>query len=276
MPLNMKSTINKSRGTIEKFSLNAPNLIDSVRTVRVYLPPNYQIDTDKHYPVLYMHDGQNLFFNRDTKYKVGAWQVHLALDKFYENNNKGYIVVGVDSSSKYRHEELSLLPVRKKYSQFQQLSPQGVAYSHFLTTTLKAHIDEHYRTNRNLSYIGGSSMGGISSLILALKHPDLYKGALCLTPAGMLHYQKDLKALFSETIAKMQANNTPLPKLYFMVGGIGLEEVIKPFCDFAVPLLTKFGYEYGKNITYLYKKNYHHNEKAWVKVFPSAFAWMVK
>ena len=91
----------------------------------------------------------------------------------------------------------------------------------------------------------------------------------------MIHYQSDLKAFFDTRLNEMKAKQITLPKLYFMVGGIGLETIIKPFCDWTVPYLVAQGYEYGKNITYLYKPKAVHNEKAWEKVFPSAFMWMI-
>lgn len=275
MPMNMNATTNKPKGKIETFNLFAPKLKDQLRTIRVYLPPNYDKAKDKHYPVLYMHDGQNLFFNRDTAFKNGAWQVHLTLDKFYEQKiNEGFIIVGIDSSTKDRTEEMSLLPVQKRYYILTKTSNLGQEYSDFITFTLKDYIDKHYRTKQDETYIGGSSMGGICSLIMALNHPFIYKGALCFTPAGMIHYQHDLKCLFKEKTHEMQINNITFPKLFFMVGGVGLEQVIKPFCDFAIPSLVRLGYEYGNNITYVFKPKYEHNEKAWAKVFPIAFMWM--
>lgn len=273
MPLNMKKTI--AKGHFEKFNLRAENLDDKVRTIRVYLPPDYQQGT-KRYPVLYMHDGQNLFFNKHTNFKVGAWRVHAALDRFYhEGNIEGFIVVGLDSSAVDRSREMSFFPVKKRFLPTKPQPIEGQQYSDFITKTLKNYIDSHYRTLQDTSYIGGSSMGGIASLVMALNHPTLFKGALCFTPAGMIHYQSDLKAFFDSRLNEMKAKQITLPKLYFMVGGIGLETIIKPFCDWTVPYFVAHGYEYGKNITYLYKPKAVHNEKAWEKVFPSAFMWMI-
>lgn len=275
MPMNMKKTT--AKGKIERFNLLAEGLDDSLRTIRVYLPPNYDTSLER-YPVLYMHDGQNLFFNRETKYKNGSWQVHKTFDHFYQQNLGGFIVVGVNSSEQDRTNELSLLAIQKRYAMKDKDSKQalGREYEKFFTIELKNYIDRHYRTNADISYIGGSSMGGISSLLIALRNPGLYQGALCFTPAGMIHYQKDIKWLFKSQIAKFNQLNIPLPKLYFMVGGVGLETIIKPFCDFAVPFLVSHGYEYNKNITYSYRSKALHIEKAWAKELPKAFIWLIE
>ncbi len=276
MPMNMKKTTIK--GKIEKFNILAPELLESLRTVRVYLPPHYEQNHHQRYPVLYMHDGQNLFFNKDTHFKVGAWKVHRALDNMSATNViDGFIVVGLDSSKTYRSLELSLLNVKKEYTakSTSSLPPQGHLYAEFMSQTLKTYIDTHYRTKPDLTYIGGSSMGGIASLIMVLKNPHLYKGALVFTPAGMIHYQKDMKRLFKEQIMLMKKQDISFPKLYFMVGGIGLETIIKPFCDFAVPYLIRLGYKEGENINYLYQEKAPHNEKAWASIFPNAFKWMI-
>lgn len=119
-------------------------------------------------------------------------------------------------------------------------------------------------------------MGGIAALLMALRNPGLYQGALCFTPAGLVHYQDTLKTLFLKQLEQFDALGISYPKLYFMVGGIGLERKIKPFCDFAVPFFVQQGYEYGKNISYLYKPRSSHNEKAWARVFPDAFRWLIK
>lgn len=274
--MHMKKTINNSSGRIETFSVKIPSLREKTRKIRVFLPASYDFSPEKTYPVLYMHDGQNLFYNRDTKFKNGAWRVHLTLDRLVkEQGLRELIVVGLPSAEFDRADELSFLPRKRQFNGTKTINTLGAKYMEFFTHGLIDIIGAKYRIDPEIRYVGGSSMGGIASLLLALTPPYLYQGALCFTPAGMIHYQNEVKHYFNTAIHELKALNRPLPKLYFMVGGIGLETIIKPFCDFAVPYLVKHGYEYGKNITYLYKPRAVHNENAWARVLPHALTWLL-
>ena len=273
MRINMKNKIVKAKGKIESFEVNIPSLKETHRMVKVYLPPDYD-NSHQTYPVLYMHDGQNLFFNRDTAFKNGAWKVHLVMDEIYHEYGKGFIVVGLYSSSFDRTSELSFLPIKDRYKPKNYDEKLGEYYLDFFTKKLIQIIEKKYRVDKTIRYVGGSSMGGIASLLLALKKPYLYQGALCFTPAGMIHYQKDLKPYFDQALSELKAKHHSLPKLYYMVGGVGLETIIKPFCDWSVPYLIEGGYAYGKNISYLYKPKAVHNEKEWAKVLPHSLRWL--
>ncbi|HET7234691.1 MAG TPA: alpha/beta hydrolase-fold protein [Longimicrobium sp.] len=146
------------------------------RRVWVYLPPDYA-SSSKRYPVLYMHDGQNVF--DDSTSGFGEWGVDETLDSLYAAGDPGIIVVAVDHGGAKRLDE---------YSPF--INPrhgggEGDAYVDFLARTLKPFIDRRYRTRpgRLSTGVAGSSMGGLISLYAALKYPDVFGRAGIFSPA---------------------------------------------------------------------------------------------
>lgn len=124
------------------------------RTIRLYLPPSYA-NSDRRYPVLYMHDAQNLF-DAATGY-AGEWQVDETLDKLAAAGKLEVIVVGIDNGGELRNQEL--VP----YSHADIPKAEGDAYLKFIVDELKPYIDGHYRTLPDRDHTGlmGSSLGGL-------------------------------------------------------------------------------------------------------------------
>lgn len=140
------------------------------RRIWIYLPPDYD-DSGKDYPVLYMHDGQNLF-DIATAFS-GEWEVDESLNALFENGDEGIIVVGIDNGGTHRLDEYSPW-VNPQYG-----GGEGQAYVEFIIETLKPYIDEQYRTKSGRAHTGimGSSMGGLISLYAAIEHQDVFSKA---------------------------------------------------------------------------------------------------
>ncbi|KHT62350.1 hypothetical protein RJ45_18255 [Photobacterium gaetbulicola] len=164
------------------------------RHVRVYLPANYDSST-QHFPVIYMHDGQNVF-EPELCIAGASWQVAEQLDaRQAEGKTAGVIVVGIDCSQQReqlgRRDEYSpwpFMPPAMLANWEQATVPQGGegdAYCGFIVQTLKPYIDSHYRTlpERESTIIAGSSMGGFISLYAALKYQDTFSKAGVFSPA---------------------------------------------------------------------------------------------
>lgn len=149
------------------------------RRIWIYLPNNYATDSAKRYPVLYMHDGQNVF-DACTSF-AGEWGVDETLSQLQEQGFDigASIVVAVDHGDTERLNELSPWRNRKLGG------GQGDQYVDFLVETLKPYIDSHYRTltNREFTGIAGSSMGGLISTYAALKYPTVYSKVGVFSPA---------------------------------------------------------------------------------------------
>ncbi|MDV7392611.1 alpha/beta hydrolase-fold protein, partial [Arthrospira platensis SPKY1] len=107
------------------------------RRIWVYLPPDYNT-SNKHYPVIYMKDGQNLF-DQATSFS-GEWQVDETLNTLFNQGDYGAIVVGIDNGGSERLNEYSPW-VNAQYG-----GGQGNAYMAFVAETLKPHIDANFRT----------------------------------------------------------------------------------------------------------------------------------
>src|SRR5271154_6181178 len=129
--------------------------LDNRRNLLVYLPPSYD-HSDRRYPVLYMHDGQNLF-DRATSFAGNTWQVGETLDRL-ANDGIEAMVVGLNHAGEQRTAEYNPFP------HFWQ--GRGEISLQFLTETVKPLIDQDFRTRseREATGIMGSSMGGLISL----------------------------------------------------------------------------------------------------------------
>lgn len=157
------------------------------RTIRVYVPPTYHSFPNRRYPVLYLHDGQNVFSFAGTNiaFGWGSWELDKTADSLSRSGKmQEAILVGIDNAGMQRYAEYCGAH-----------HPDGTAtntayenYSAFLIEELKPRIDKEYRTRSGASdtAVMGSSMGGICSLILAWEHPDTFGGAASISGAYMV------------------------------------------------------------------------------------------
>lgn len=151
------------------------------RTVRVYLPPSYGRDLTRRYPVLYLHDGQNVFSSAGTNiaFGWGSWQLDRTLDALCrEGRMEEILLVAVDNSPA-RYSEYG--GVARASSTNEHTAFEN--YSAFLIQELKPKIDAQYRTRPDSANTGlmGSSMGGFCSVVLAWRHPEIFGCAASLS-----------------------------------------------------------------------------------------------
>lgn len=149
---------------------------DRYRRIWIYLPPGYD-STQQAYPVIYMHDGQNLFDNKSSY--GGEWQVDETLNRLFSLGYRVPIVVGIENGGIKRIDELTPW-INPEYG-----GGQGDEYLAFIAKTLKPFIDRTYRTIPDPSATGlaGSSLGGLISFYGALKHPNTFGRCGALSPA---------------------------------------------------------------------------------------------
>lgn len=155
--------------------LDMPGL-NRKRQVRLYLPPGYAT-SNKRYPVLYMHDAQNLF--DDATAYAGEWKVDETLDALAREGKLELIVVGIDNGGEKRMTELNAWDSAR----FGQA--EGRQYTDFVVKTLKPLIDSRYRTlpDRANTAIMGSSMGGLASHYAIAQYPQVFSKAGVFSPA---------------------------------------------------------------------------------------------
>ena len=167
------------------------------RNVTVWLPPGYDGGSGRH-PVLYMHDGQNLF--DPARANFGEWGVDEHLVRLIETGQvRAPIVVGVWNTPLRLREYvpadlIAALPAEVRDSLMPMYGgpPLSDAYLRFLVEELKPRIDAEYRTRpgRDDTVIAGSSMGGLISLYAMMKHPDVFGAAGCLSTHWPLRLER--------------------------------------------------------------------------------------
>ncbi len=175
---------------IESFNIS---LFDKERKIRVYLPHDYAA-TDKKYPVLYMHDGQNVF---DDSEAIGG--VSLDLHKHLDQNKVDLIVVAIDQNTEgeerineycpWKHGEFS-----KKVLGF--LSPaggKGKDYVDFIFHDLKPLIDSKYRTEEKQTFMAGISLGALITTYAACAYPNIFKRVAAIS-SGYYRNQEEIEA----------------------------------------------------------------------------------
>jgi predicted alpha/beta superfamily hydrolase len=164
------------------------------RTIRVFLPKSYHENLDKTYPVLYMHDGQNLYRDEDASYGI-SWGISDYLDE----SGLELIVVGIDcAEGLQRLDEYGpwkttamddMLTEERK-----SIGGEGKEYIDFLVYELKPLIDRKYRTNPEETSMAGSSMGGLISTYAACVYPSIFKRVASVSSAYWFN-QEELEEL---------------------------------------------------------------------------------
>jgi predicted alpha/beta superfamily hydrolase len=175
------------------------------RTVRLYLPPSYGRDAQRRYPVIYMHDGQNLFDDRSAY--AGEWGVDETLDALAAQRGFEAIVVGIDNGGTHRMQELNPFD-------HPRFGPgEGAAYLAFIVDTLKPWIDARYRTLTDPAHTAviGSSMGGLISETAIRRYPGVFGRAGVLSPA----YWTADPGIYAEAVARPLA---PGARVYYSMG----------------------------------------------------------
>jgi predicted alpha/beta superfamily hydrolase len=236
-------------GTVRVFhGFHSPQL-DNRRDILVYLPPSYG-SGDRRYPVVYMHDGQNLF---DEATSFGAeWGVDQTLEAGAEQGLEA-IVVGIPNLGDARLDEYSPWPEERH-----DAGGSGDLYVDFLVQTLKPVVDRDFRTlpGREHTGIAGSSMGGLISLYAFFRNPETFGFAGVMSPALWFGGRRIYD--FVEAAPFVPG------KLYLDVGTQEGSEELQDVRRLRDILVAK-GYEKGRNFLYVVEMGGAHNERAWAR-----------
>ncbi len=234
--------------------------LDRQRTVRLYLPPGYSdsANANQRYPVLYMHDGQNLF-DKSTAY-AGEWQVDEILNQLATERQLQLIVVGIDNGGEHRMTELNPLD-HAEYGK-----SEAAAYLALLRDVVKPYIDQHYRTLPDAANTGimGSSMGGLFSHFAALEAGDIFSKIGIFSPSYWIT---------DTAVTRYQQSPVPASaRWYFYVGGDeggGMAEQASQVYQAVDTLPASQGLRQFK-----LAPDAQHNEAAWAAEFRQAVLWL--
>lgn len=261
-PQQRKSTANKNVRIIDT-AFFMPQL-NRARRIWIYLPSSYN-SSNKKYPVLYMHDGQNVF--DDATSFSGEWGVDEALDTLGLKTRE-CIVVAVDNGADKRLNEFcpydfSLSGIAANYS---SNKGEGGSYVDFLVKTLKPFIDKNHRTlkDRSNTYVAGSSMGGLISLYAVLKYPRKFGGAGVFSPAFWV-----APKIFDDIKAKGKKVKS---SIYFYAGD-DEDETMVPL---AIKAFNEIHRVSKSKMTVVIRSGGKHNEARWRAEFPGFYYWIVK
>lgn len=222
------------------------------RRIWIYVPV-VQPFHETRFPVLYMHDGQNVF--EDTSSFSGEW----GIDEFLDSSRlKQCIVVAIDNGAGKRLNEYN------PYDNERFGKGEGDEYVDFIVKTLKPFIDKNYQTQRNKSYIAGSSMGGLISMYAVMKYPKVFAGAGIFSPAFWTAPKifEDIK----RKSKKIKAN------IFFYAGKQEGDQMVTDMLKAFQNLAAK---KSKAKIKIVIRDEGKHNETTWRKEFPMGFAWML-
>lgn len=167
---------------VETWYVDIPEFVEEqTRKVYVYLPESYQYERNKRYPVLYMFDGHNVFFDSDATYGK-SW----GMEEYLDFTQSQVIVAAVDCNHSPDYGRLKeYAPFDFDDREFGHIEGRGEITMDWYSTTFKRMIDERYRTKRDRqhTFIAGSSMGGLMSLYAVTVYNSVYSRAAALSPS---------------------------------------------------------------------------------------------
>jgi predicted alpha/beta superfamily hydrolase len=236
--------------------------LDNERTLIVYLPPDYKKNDERRYPVLYMHDGQNLF-DAATSFIGIEWQADETAERLIKAGRiEPIIIVGIYNNADRMNE---YTPYRDNKG---NAGGKGEQYTKFLIEEVKPFIDKEYRTkpDRKHTAVAGSSLGGLISLYICSQYPDTFSMCGVISPALMWdngHILKDLRK-----------NGDRLKDVRFWVDmgtkeGKQIDSFSKAIGDARnlIAIFDKAGLNPGRDYYYWEVADGEHNEAAWAARF---------
>ena len=225
------------------------------RTIVVYLPPGYDAGSAERYPVLYLHDGQNVF---DQATSFGEeWHVDESAQALIDAGEiEPLIIVGIYNTGEHRVDEYTPTPGA-------DLGRGGHAddYGHMLIQELKPFIDETYKTlpSAASTALGGSTLGGLLTMHLGLRYPTAFSRLAVLSPSVWW----DNRVLLSEVEALQ--HKLPL-RIWLDAGTAEGDETIANVQALRDALVGK-GWVVGQDLAYLEEEGGEHNEQSWARRF---------
>lgn len=183
---------------VYKWDVTIPKLSgEKTRKVYVYIPDYYDDDPHRRFPVMYMFDGHNVFFDTDAAYGK-SW----GMENYMCWTRKPLIIVAVECNREGNNRLMEYSPFTFENSTVGRVDGKGKIYMDWLVNELKPSVDARLRTipDREHTIICGSSMGGLMALYAALEYNDIFQRAACLSPSLWVAPTKVIKMITSSEI----------------------------------------------------------------------------
>jgi enterochelin esterase-like enzyme len=224
------------------------------RDVIVYVPPGYDEEPERKYPVLYLHDGQNLFDGRTSFVKDRTWQVREHADAAIEAGEvEPLVIVGIYNTGDRRLSEYT-----HEYN-WQMGGGQADAYGQLVTRELLPWIANHYRVrqDRQNTGLGGSSLGGLVSLYLGLRYPAVFGKLAVLSPSVWWNH-KSILGYLNEHAPQMWER----PRVWLDVGDNEGQKAVRDVEHLARRLKAN-GWKPGETMHFEKVHGGTHDEASW-------------
>jgi predicted alpha/beta superfamily hydrolase len=251
--------LNMLREQIKVHENFGSNHLEHPRNVTVYLPPGYGADAEQRYPVLYMHDGQNLVDPADA-FGGTVWGVdETAQGLILAGGIAPLIIVGIYNAGGARVDEYT--PVKSERGRMRGHGGKADNYGRMIIEELKPFIDSEYATRpeREFTGLGGSSLGGLVSLYLGLKRPDIFSRLAIMSPAVWWANNQIIRE------AALIAERLPL-RIWLDIGkreGPQIKHQVRALKE----ILLANGWRNGEDFAYFEIPEARHEESAWAARF---------
>jgi predicted alpha/beta superfamily hydrolase len=234
------------------------------RNIIVYLPPGYDDSAHRRYPVLYLHDGQNVF-DRETAFLGQEWQADETAEHLIRTGQiEPLIMVGIYNTGPNRINEYT--PVHGGY---RRGGGKARHYAAMIIDELKPFIDDEYRTldGPENTGMGGSSLGGLVTLYIGLRHPEIFGKLAALSPSVWWRYGAILRMIRDNPVPE------PRPRIWI---DIGTNEGTRHTRDTRMlrELLVRKGWTPGIDLAYVEDVGAWHCETAWAARMPHVLRFL--
>jgi predicted alpha/beta superfamily hydrolase len=259
----------------------------------IWLPPGYT--EARQYPVIYMHDGQMLFDAAST-WNQQEWMVDESMAALIRADSKlSAIVVGIWNSGENRFRDYFPQKVFESLSPENQDSissalnkvgrvkgtfhPASDAYLRFVANELKPFMDRNFSTlsNRESTFMAGSSMGGLISLYALCEYPEVFGGIACFS-THWTGIHRNVQNPFPQAMMEYLSKNLPPAsknhRIYLGTGTETLDSLYKNHHEAACSLIMSKGYS-ETHFMHHVALGENHSEKAWSKRFPDAVRFLL-
>jgi len=222
--------------------------------VIVYLPPGYNADLEQRYPVLYLHDGQNLF-DSATAFAGNEWGLDELAEELISNREiEPLIIVGIYNAGAKRMDEYTHVRDRRGRG------GRARGYAKLIVEDLKPFIDSEYRTlaDPDNTGLGGSSLGGLATLYLALHFPQIFGKLIVMSPSVWWANRAILRE-----VRKLRGKSQQ--KIWLDIGtceGQDPDACVKNAEDLRDALVGK-GWQLERDLRFVEDEGAGHDEKAW-------------
>ena len=244
-------------GNIQEHRAFPSKILKNRRDVLVYLPPGYRRFSTRHYPVLYLQDGQNVF-DAATSFAGVEWSVDETAQQLIRKKlMEPIIIVAIANTGEDRIHEYAPTPARIDPPKRKRSKGLLRSYGRFLIEELKPFIDRKYRTRREAEFtgLGGSSLGGLATLALGLWYPNYFTRLAVMSPSIWW----DDCAIY-DIVDEIDEMAKPPLKIWLDTG------THEPGWERAAPLrdrLVEKGWRLHDDLHYLEVEGADHSEGAW-------------